>query len=43
MMRAPCGPSGAFSLISWLFINQLGRDTYQIKAEYHSYAMVSII
>ena len=28
-----CGPSGAFSLITSLFITQSGHDAYQIKAE----------
>ena len=36
-------PNGALSMISWLFINQTGHYTYQIKAEYLSYNMVSII
>ena len=38
-----CGPSGAFSLIPWLFITQFGHDGYQIEAEYVSYCVVSFI
>ena len=38
MIRAPCGLSGPFFMISWLFINQSRQATYQIKAEYHSYS-----
>ena len=37
------GLKGAFSMISWLFINQTRHYTYQTKAEYLSYHMVSII
>ena len=31
-LRIDNGLSGAFSLISWLLMNQLRRDTYQITA-----------
>ena len=37
MIWWPCGPSGAFSLINWLFITQFGHDAYQVEAEYVSY------
>ena len=43
MIWGQCGPSGAFSLINWLFITQSGHDTYQIKAEDVSYLMVIFI
>ena len=36
-MWAPCGPSGMFSLISWLLITQFGHGTHQIEAEYLSF------
>ena len=42
MIRTPCGFSGAFSLIYWLFINQFRHDTYQIKDEYHSYSFLNV-
>ena len=32
-----CGPSGSFSLITLLFINQSGYEAFQIKAEDLSY------
>ena len=41
MIWAPYSPSGAFSLISWLFVTECGHTIYQIEAEYHSYRMVS--
>ena len=43
MIKEPCGLSGAFFLMSWLFINQFRHVTYQIKAEYHSYSVILII
>ena len=43
MIWAPCAPSGAFSLISWLLITQSEHNIYQIEAEYLSYLMISII
>ena len=33
----------AFSLISWLCISQSGHNIYQIKAEYLSYRMITVI
>ena len=38
-----CPYSSALPPISRLFINLIGHDTYQIKAEYLSYRMVLII
>ena len=43
MIWGLCGPSGAFSMISWLFVTQSGHDAYQIKAEYPRYSMISLI
>ena len=43
MIWGQCGPSGAFSLITWLFIIQSGHGTYQIKAKDVSYVMVTFI
>ena len=31
MTGAPCSPSGAFPLISWLLITQFGHEIYQIE------------
>ena len=43
MIWGQCGPSGAFSLKSWLFITQSGHDTYQIEAKDISYVKVTFI
>ena len=43
MIWAPCGPSGAFSLISWVFITQFEQIINQIEAEYLRYSMISFI
>ena len=43
MIWGPCGPSGAFPLITWLFITQFGHDGYQIEAEYVSYRIILFI
>ena len=43
MILATCAPSGVVSLISLLSLDQFGHVTYQMKAEYLSYRMVSFI
>ena len=43
MIWMDCAPVGAFLLISWLFINHFEHKTYQVKAEYLSYLVVSFI
>ena len=43
MVKSTCAPGFAFSLISWLSINQFGHTIYQIKAESLSYRMVPVI
>ena len=43
MIAGQCGPSGTFSLITWLLITQSGHDAYQIKAEVVSYRTVTFI
>ena len=36
-----CTYSSVFSLISWLCVIQSGQNTYQTKAEYPSYEIIS--
>ena len=43
MILAAGAPSGVFSLISLPSLNQSRHGTYQIKAEYLTYQMVSFI
>ena len=43
MIWRHCGHSSAFSLISWIFINQFEDNIYYLKAEYLGYRMISLI
>ena len=42
MIEPTCGPSCAFSLITWLVMVQSKHNIHQKKAEYLSYQMVSV-